>query len=649
MSPPSASIIEPTSNNSHTPEKVKFLKTLEKYDQERDKRLRPDGPLQYIDLTKSDKFKHFVADPWYEPGSRDENNSRLVNQRHHRVLVVGTGFGGLLFAVRLIQSGQFTADDIMLVDCAGGFGGTWYWNRYPGLMCDVESYIYMPLLEETGYMPKEKYVSGQELREYADLIAAKWELEDRALFRTTVSDLVWEDDAKQWKVKAVHRRDTETEELVGFTADFIMLASGLLNVPRLADLPGIGDYQGHTFHTSRWDYEYTGGSLKNPKLSKLADKKVGIIGTGATAVQVVPQLARWAKELVVFQRTPSSIDRRDNRPTDPEWWEKEVRFRGAGWHRERMENFNAFITNVSPLPEVDLVSDGWTRMPSFSSLVGGPSALEPGYRELMDAVDFQRQEKIRSRAEEVVTNKDTADVLKPWYPGWCKRPCFHDEYLQAFNRPNVKLVDTQAKGVEQLTKTGIAANGEEYDLDLIIFGTGYEVGATASPAARGNMSITGRGGKNMEEKWRNKLATLHGVVTRDFPNLFFPGSSQMGMSANFLYVVDQAATHVAYMVREAMKRDTSADRKKVSIEPTLGAEESWTMETLMRARACAATASCTPGYINFEGALNELKAEQELIKVGRGSLWGGGIGDYVRTIEEWRSKGGMEGLEVSVE
>lgn len=619
--------------------------TLEKYDQEREKRLRSDGVLQYIDICQSEKFKRFAEDPWYhQPGAGHDINTQLILKKRHRVLIVGAGYGGLLFAIRLIQSGVFTLDDIVLVDSAGGFGGTWYWNRYPGLMCDVESYIYMPLLEETGYMPSEKYAPGHELRQHAERIAKKWELEGRALFRTTINNLTWDDEAKQWNVQGVYRPDSQTETPVCLEADFVILASGLLNFPKLADIPGIEDYQGHAFHTSRWDYGYTGGSPKNPKLSNLADKKVGIIGTGATAIQAIPQLARWAKELIVFQRTPSSVDRRDNCYTDVGWWEREVLSRGAGWQRERMENFNAFGMNTSPLPKVNMVDDQWSRFPSYSILIGGPSAMEPGYLESMQAVDLERQERIHSRVDEVVANKSTADSLKPWYLGWCKRPCFHDDYLQAFNQTNVHLIDTQGKGIKRLTTRGALANDTEYDLDLIIFSTGFQLTVAGSPASRGSMSVTGRHGKCMDDKWSKKLSTLHGVVSRDFPNLFYPGPSQAAVCSNQVYVLDQLSTHVAYIVSEAAKR--AGKDRKVAIEPTQSAEEDWAVEILKRAGAGAGVAACTPGYLNGEGTLSRLQNKEEMINLARLGTWREGVAGYIKIIEEWRAKGDMPGLDV---
>ena len=644
-----ASGSEPTTNGfrKHV-DKDAFQKTLEKYDEERLKRLRSDGTQQYISLANTEKFKRFAEDPWYRPGQRDEVHARLISKNHHRVLVLGAGFGGLLFAIRLIQSGAFTPEDIVLVDSAGGFGGTWYWNRYPGLMCDVESYIYMPLLEETGHMPTERYASGNELREYAEFLVAKWKLEDRGLFRTTLTNLSWDDDMKQWNAQGIYRPDSQRDLSVALKADLVILASGLLNFPKLAGLPGIEDYQGKTFHTSRWNYEYTGGSPSNPELRQLTDKKVGIIGTGATAVQAVPQLARWAKELVVFQRTPSSVNRRDNCFTDPKWWKREIQARGAGWQRERMENFNAFLSNVAPLPEVNMVGDEWSKLTSYSALIGGPQSLHPEYLDKMQSLDFQHQEGVRSRVDEVVGDKVTADALKPWYAAWCKRPCFHDEYLQSFNEPNVKLVDTQGRGIERLTSRGVVVGNEEYDLDLIIFSTGFSLNTGASPGGSANMSVTGRGGKSMDDKWANGLSTLHGVVTRDFPNLFYPGVSQSGVAPNQTYVLDQLSTHVAYIISEALNQ-AKPYQKKISIEPTSETEEAWTREILKRTNRRPGVTVCTPSYLNGEGSVTKMRSQEEMINLARIGFWGEGIGGYIKVIEDWRAQGHLKGLDIVAE
>lgn len=611
--------------------------TQKKYQSESEKRRRPDGINQYIGLSTTSTHAQ-------QPNNPQIGNHALLHEPNHHVLIVGAGYGGLLFAVRLLQSGFCSASEITLVDEAGGFGGTWYWNRYPGLMCDVESYIYMPLLEETKYMPTQKYVSGTELREHANRIANQWNLTQRALLNTSVSELAWNDKDKHWTVQI--SLNSAPEKSMALQANFVILATGLLNSPKIPKLPGIDNFHGRISHTSRWDYEYTGGTEENPEMKKLTDKRVGIVGTGASGVQIIPQLARWAKELVVFQRTPSAVDCRNNSPTDPDWWAKEVQAYGRGWQKQRMENFNAFISNESPLPDRNLVNDAWTRMQSYSALVGGPAGLQPDYLAQMHQLDFYRQEAIRRRIDKAVSDPATAQALKPWYSGWCKRPCFSDEFLQAFNQPNVTLVDTMGRGIQRLTTNGVVAEDTEFELDAILFSTGYSLGSSADC---GKMKIVGRGGFTLQQKWQAGLATLHGVATRDFPNLFFPGPYQAAASGNQLYVLDQLATHVAYMLSESVKStggDKSHTSVKVMIEPSSAAEEEWTMQVLMRAPALAGVAGCTPSYFNQEG---RQIGESEQLTAARFSIWGEGIRSYVRVIEDWRKTGQLEGLEIHIQ
>ena len=269
----------------------------EKYRQERDKRLRPDGNDQYVEVTG--QFAHYLDDPYVEPIVRDPIAVDV------EVVVVGGGFGGLLAGARLKEAG---ITDVRLVEKGGDFGGTWYWNRYPGAQCDVESYIYLPLLEEIGYIPKEKYTRAPEILEHSRAIGRHFGLYDGALFQTEVTGMRWDDALGRWLV-ATNRGDE-------LRARFVCMANGPLHRPKLPAIEGIESFRGHSFHTSRWDYDYTGGDSEG-NLTRLAGKRVGIIGTGATAVQVVPHVGAAAEHLYVFQRTPSSIDVRNNRPTDP--------------------------------------------------------------------------------------------------------------------------------------------------------------------------------------------------------------------------------------------------------------------------------------------------------------------------------------------
>jgi cation diffusion facilitator CzcD-associated flavoprotein CzcO len=624
------------------------MQTQQKYNEERTKRLRPDGVSQYADLRTSPKFKHYQDDPWVDPHTPNVGAPALVNGSRCKVLILGAGFGGLLFAVRLIQAG-INVDDIRIVDSAGGFGGTWYWNRYPGLMCDVESYIYMPLLEEMGYMPKHKYAYGPELREYAEIIAEKWNLKGKTTFKLEVKNLAWDDNGKEWVVKLARKRTGSENPAITVRSNSVIFASGLLNNPHLPRLPGIEKFRGHSFHTSRWDYAYTGGSPTDPSLTKLRELRVGIIGTGATAVQAVPHLAKWAKELYVFQRTPSSVGRRDNRGTDAEWWTSEVQSK-KGWQRERMENFNAHLSNVSPPPPINMVADEWAKMPSFSAIIGGPTKVSldsiPAHVASLHALDLPRQEKIRARIEEIVNDKTTAAKLKPWYPSWCKRPCFHDDYLPTFNLPNVTLVDTGGKGVEFVTERGVIVGDSEYEMDLLIFSTGFRSPAVGSPASKADVSVVGRDSQSLDVKWAEAVSTLHGVMSRGFPNLFWPGPLQAGAAANQTFVLDQLSTHVAYILSNAAQM--AAPGQTFTIEPTAQAEEDWSMRIMSGAASFAAVANCTPGYINKEGEVDRNSGKEEQMKAARGAIWGHGIADYVRVIEAWRDEGRLQGLEVTV-
>src|SRR6185369_13320360 len=383
-----------------------------KYLGERDKRLRADGNDQYVEVKA--EFSHYVDDPYVEPGF-----TRAPVFDDVEFAIIGGGFGGLLMGARLRDAGY---KRIRMVENAGDFGGTWYWNRYPGAMCDVESYCYLPLLEELGYMPKHKYSFAPEILEHSKAIARHYNLYDDALLQTRISELRWDEKAARWIVS--------TDRGDKFTTQYIAMANGPLNRPKLPGIPGINDFRGHTFHTSRWDYRYTGGDSSGG-LTKLADKRVGIIGTGATAVQCVPHLGEWAKQLYVFQRTPSSVDVRNNSETDPKWAASLT----PGWQKRRQENFNILVGGGDQ--DEDLVHDGWTDI--FRNLTGtaakeasrklGRRLMSEERAALMELMDYKKMNQVRARVDSIVKDPATAAALKPWYRQFCKRPCFHDEYL----------------------------------------------------------------------------------------------------------------------------------------------------------------------------------------------------------------------------
>ncbi len=445
-----------------------------KYLSERAKRLRPDGNGQYLQLART-SLAHYLDDPYMPVVEREPVTD------HVTVALIGGGFAGMITGARLKEAG---IDSVRVVDKAGDFGGTWYWNRYPGAQCDTASFVYMPLLEETGHVPTEKYAHAPEILEHSRRIGKQFGLYDDALFHTEVTDLEWDAQRKAWIVRT-NRGDE-------FTAQYLAMGTGPLHVPKLPGLAGIDDFEGHSFHTSRWDYTYTGGDESGAPMTELADKRVGIIGTGATAVQCIPHLAKACRELYVFQRTPSSVDVRDNRPTDMQWFEREVLERG--WQKKWLENFTANQSMGFRIPKEDLVQDGWTdlarrirfRIRSLPLYKMTPKNMLAAFEDS----DHEKMEEIRARADEIVDDPETAQNLKAWYRQLCKRPCFHDEYLPAYNEPGTTLVDTDGKGVERITKNGIVANGREYELDCIIYASGFEVGTDLT--SRNGFDVTGR-------------------------------------------------------------------------------------------------------------------------------------------------------------
>ena len=521
-----------------------------KYREERDKRVRVDGNEQYQDVVGD--FAHYLNDPYVEPLVREPLYDDV------EVVIIGGGFGGLLTGARLREAG---IQDLRVIEKGGDFGGTWYWNRYPGAACDVESYIYLPLLEELGYIPKEKYTHAPEILKHSRAIGEHFDLYRNACFQTEVTEVRWDDDAQRWIIST--NRDDRMR------ARFVCMANGPLHRPKLPGIAGVETYRGHSFHTSRWDYDYTGGT-SDGGLSGLAGKRIGIIGTGATAVQCVPHIGAAAGELFVFQRTPSSIDVRNNRDTDPAW----AKSLEPGWQKRRMENFNNLVSGI-PESE-DLVGDGWTDIIGKLLVMVRNNAnadFSPeGLARTMELADFEKMEQIRSRVDQIVHDNSTAEALKPYYRQFCKRPCFHDEYLQTFTRPNVTLVDTAGQGVDCITERGIVANGVEYELDCIIYATGFEVGTEYS--RRAGYEIIGRDGVTLTEKWANGASTFHGFHTRGFPNCFIISNLQSGFTVNFPHMLSEQATHLGYILSHAEKNGITR------IETTKKAEDEWVQKII---------------------------------------------------------------------
>lgn len=600
--------------SSNTPSVTPDLEAIHaRYLEERDKRIRPDGNEQYLEPTG--KYAHFLDDPHTERVEREPLFDEVT------VAFIGGGFAGLLTGAKLRQAG---INDVRIIEKGGDFGGTWYWNRYPGAQCDTAAFIYLPLLEETGHMPTEKYTHAPEILQHCRNIGVQFDLYDQALFSTEVTGLEWDDAAKRWII--------QTDRGDKMLAKYVAMGTGPLHRPKLPGIDGINDFDGHAFHTSRWDYEYTGGDPSGARMKNLADKRVGIIGTGATAVQCVPHLARACGELFVFQRTPSSIDIRDNKATDPEWFQTLE----PGWQTKWLENFTTLQTGG--FTDEDLVMDGWTDISQRirDKLLSSPEPnLSPeGMLQAYHDSDDEKMVEVRARVDQVVEDEMTAEKLKPWYRQLCKRPCFHDQYLQAFNEPNTHLIDTDGKGVERIDATGVWVNGENYELDCLIFASGFEVGTSFE--RRSGFETAGRGGLTLSEYWEDGMRTLHGMNVHGFPNAFVVGPTQAAnLISNIPHNLVEAGETIATIVAHAESIEAA------EVEVTREAEDTWVALLEAGGRTFGGDPTCTPGYYNNEG--REISPSQLRNTLG----YPAGPVAYFEYIKTWRTTGDFEGLTFS--
>ena len=586
-----------------------------RYAEERNKRIREDGNDQYIEI--KDQLGHYLEDP-YVPVKE-----RAPVRDHVTVAFIGGGFSGLVTGARLVEAG---VSDVRIIEKGGDFGGTWYWNRYPGAQCDTAAFVYMPLLEETGHMPSEKYVHAPEILAQCQRIGNQYKLYDNALFHTQVKELSWDEGASRWSIT--------TDRGDEFTAQFVGMGTGPLHVPKLPGIPGLESFQGHSFHTSRWDYDYTGGDPEGAPLDRLADKRVAIIGTGATSVQCIPHLAKACKALYVCQRTPSSVDVRDNHPIDPEWF-KEIAT--PGWQQRWLENFTANQTGQSA--DEDLVKDGWTDLAKRVRAKIGQLAPEDMNIESMMAAyedsDFEKMEEIRARINTIVDEQETAEDLKAWYQQLCKRPCFHDEYLNAYNEPGCHLLDTDGQGVERITENGVVVAGQEYEVDCIIYASGFEVGTPFE--RRSGYDTVGRDGLTLSDYWSEGMRTMHGTHVHGFPNLFIVQATQgANLISNYPHNLTECGNTIGILVKHAL------DNRFNEIEVTKEAEDAWLKLLENAPPMMIGSPDCTPGYYNNEG-----KGWGDGQSIVRAGGYPAGPVAYFQYLEQWRSSGEFEGIEFS--
>jgi cyclohexanone monooxygenase len=598
--------------------KVRPVETIDipalraKYAAEKAKRMRKEGQAQYVHLGEV-KLPDYAVDP-HKP-----QIERAPLHEETDVIVIGAGWGGIKTSYYLAKQGVINFRNI---DTAGDFGGVWYWNQYPGIQCDNDAYCYLPLLEEMGFMPSKKFSDGKEIQAYAKSIAEKFGFADKALFHTQVTSLQWDGAIQRWRV-GTNRGDD-------IRARFVIVAPGVLNMPKLPSVKGIGTFKGKMFHSSRWDYGYTGGSYGAPVLDKLADKRVAIIGTGATAIQAVPHLAKYAKHLYVIQRTPSTVDERPNPPTDAEW----MKSLQPGWQKERQANFHRGAQEVYQPGEQDLICDIWTEinrnLSTELAAAGKPVSMEE-FMAKRDEMDFRVMERLRARCDELVKDPMTAEALKPYYNHMCKRPLSSDDFYPAFNQDNVTLIDvSDSQGLEAMTEKGFIAGGKEYDIDCMIFASGFEV--TSDLDRRwGIDTFEGRDGVSIYDHWRDGPLTLHGVTTHNFPNMGFIGYIQGGINSSVTEHFGRQGAHAAWIFAEALRRGVKV------VEPSQEAQDDYVKTyNEIKMDVSEMTARCPPGYFNNEGAANN--------KWALFPGWGYGWDHFETMLAEWRDKGDMAGM-----
>ncbi len=588
----------------------------ERYRVERDKRMRSDGQRQYQPTT-DDTTHSYDEDPHVPVTPRDPIVEELD------VVVLGAGFAGILAGYHLTKAG---VTNFRNIDHAGDFGGVWYWNRYPGIQCDNDAYCYLPLLEETGFMPSKKFADGAEIQGYIKQIAQTFGFHDRALFHTLITSLQWDETIQRWRV-GTSRGDE-------FRARFVIMGCGVLNMPKLPAIEGIDRYKGKIFHTARWDYAYTGGSYDSPVLDKLADKRVAIIGTGATSIQAVPHLARHAKHLYVIQRTPSTVDERPNPATDPAW----AAALEPGWQAARQANFHRAAMEFFAPGEADLICDIWTEIArnlnAQLEAEGWPQLSPEAIMARREVIDYQVMERLRARVDEMVEDRATAEALKPWYRFLCKRPLSSNDYYAAFNQPNVTLIDVaDTRGLETLTETGFVAKGVEHEIDALICASGFEV--TSELKRRWGIDVVeGRNGESIYDHWADGPKTLHGTMTHGFPNQFFIGYIQGGLNASVTEQFGRQAQHIAYVISATMARGGAV------VETTQAAQDAYVRHfEEVEYDISAFQQECTPSYFTNEG---QVKAPWALFR-----SYGPGWGAFQAMLETWRAKGDLDGMTVT--
>ncbi|MYD99619.1 MAG: NAD(P)/FAD-dependent oxidoreductase [Gammaproteobacteria bacterium] len=472
-----------------------------------------------------------------------------VDDTGYDAVVVGAGFAGLYMLYRLRQAGFRTR----VFEAGSGVGGTWYWNRYPGARCDVESMEYSysfcdELQQEWEWT--ERYAGQPEILRYVNHVADRFDLRRDITFDTRVVRATFDEDASRWQV--------ETDTGLVVDAAFVIMATGCLSSANLPEFDGRDDFQGETYHTGRWPHEGV----------DFAGKRVGIIGTGSSAIQAIPIIAAEAGHLTVFQRTPNYSIPARNAPIDPDY----VREIKAEYSAFRARNYRMQAGFGSKIPHNDAPAssdDPASRESNYAVRWerGGFGYLS-AYNDLLRDRDANETaaEFVRQRIRGIVDDPDIAERLCPDNVIGCKRPCLDTGYFETYNRANVELVDARDAPIERITPNGVVAGGREYVLDCIVFATGFD----AMTGAVLGVDFRGRDGMTLADKWHAGPRTYLGLGTVGFPNLFLiTGPGSPSVLTNMIVSIEQHAEWISdcleYLRAEGLD----------SIEATPEAEDAW--------------------------------------------------------------------------
>ncbi|MBT6286854.1 MAG: NAD(P)/FAD-dependent oxidoreductase [Rhodospirillaceae bacterium] len=504
----------------------------------------------------------------------DEKKAEILPGDRFDAVIVGAGFTGLYMLHVLRQKG-FTA---RLVDAASGVGGTWYWNRYPGARCDIESMQYSFQFSEELQQEwewTERYASQPEILAYIEHVAERFDLTRDIQFDTRVEAATFNEDTGEWMV--------ETDRGQALHARYFIMGVGCLSAPIKPTFEGEADFTGETYQTSIWP--------KEPVDFK--GKRVGIIGVGSSAIQAGPLIAEEAEHVYIYQRTPNYVVPSQNRPLTPEEV-RDIKSDYKGFRAKAYAGLTAFLFERHDQSVFDLSPD--ERRARFDDYwnIGGLPFLG-AFNDILFNDDANQAciDYWRSRIEEIIDDPKLVDLLTPDEEFGCKRLCSGTGFYEMFNRDNVTLVDVRGTGIERFTPTGLRAEGVDYNLDTIIFATGFD----AMTGSVTRIRITGKGGQTIQQKWAEGPKTYLGLMISGFPNMFNMVSAG---SPSVLATMVTAAEQHGDWVGECL--DHMRETGKTVIEATPEAEAEWSAE-VKRAGDASLRTNCDSWYVgsNIEG------------------------------------------------